>query len=240
MVCKSQTLETNQELLHDPLIAVESEPMEFRLQYRGPLPSAQATNAIKTSKHRIRKVVHKQLVHLWKGKELQALHNRTQSPDARTYAENLGAEFSVGPFNFVPLVTERLRLVSHLDILFLRREGTGSLISKPKDVYGGDLDNRLKIFLDALRVPLSIDELPTGIGPDANEQPYFYCLLEDDSLITKIQVEADKLLGDVTLDEVASGGSSMTDWEKNVHLVVKVTTRAVIFTLANMGLPELL
>jgi hypothetical protein len=137
-------------------------------------------------------------------------------------------------------VTERLRLVCHLEILFLRREGTGSLISKPKDEYGGDLDNRLKIFLDALRVPVSVDEIPSDAVPEGNEQPYFYCLLEDDALITKVQVEADRLLSDVTLDEIRVGGPRMMDWEKNVHLIVKVTTRAVMITLANLSLPGIL
>lgn len=200
--------------------------MEFRLQYEGSLPAKDSSTGVKKTKHAIRKVIHKQLAELWKSAELQELHNHRSAPDTLTYAETIGNQFSVGAFKFVPFITEKLRLVCTLDILFLlRREDADSLISKPKDVYGGDLDNRLKILLDALRIPNNEDELPSGAHPDSVEQPYFYCLLQDDSLITKFQVEADKLLRDTSPEN-----------QKAVQLIIKVTTKAVVLTIANMAL----
>ena len=83
----------------------------------------------------------------------------------------------------------------HLEILFLRREETEALITKPKDEYGGDLDNRLKIFLDALRVPLEEKEIPKNVTYDPWEPNPTICLLEDDSLITKLTIESDVLPG---------------------------------------------
>ena len=58
---------------------------------------------------------------------------------------------------------------------------------------GGDLDNRLKTLLDALRAPNDPQELPAGASPQSDEDP-FYCLLEDDKLIIGLSVTNDRLL----------------------------------------------
>ena len=68
----------------------------------------------------------------------------------------------------------QLKLVCGLDILFLRPEGD-PLIKNDGD---GDLDNRLKVIFDALRMPRERDEIPKGDRPGPTETPYFYCLLE--------------------------------------------------------------
>jgi hypothetical protein len=82
----------------------------------------------------------------------------------------------------------RLNLISELDITFLRPEAPGAIITK-----GGDIDNRIKTLLDGLRMPKDMTEIPTGDAPTADENP-FYCLLEDDTLVTRLNVDADRLL----------------------------------------------
>lgn len=80
-------------------------------------------------------------------------------------------------FNFVPLVTYELDLICGLDILFLRPISPGIL-------WAGDIDNRIKMLLDALAIPLASDDYSSR-NPAPEEQP-FYCLLEQDKLITKL------------------------------------------------------
>ena len=55
---------------------------------------------------------------------------------------------------------------------------------------GADLDNRLKVLFNALRLPSDCDEMPAH---KLSEEPV-YCLLEDDRLISEIRVTADHLL----------------------------------------------
>lgn len=52
----------------------------------------------------------------------------------------------------------------------------------------GDIDNRLKTLFDALRLPNQTNELVGYDNPAPDENPFF-CLLEDDSLITHVSVE---------------------------------------------------
>jgi len=93
----------------------------------------------------------------------------------------------VGVFEFLPLVSKRLELMATLDILMLRPEPPGQILSQ-----GGDIDNRLKTLLDALQMPRAEQISPTD-QPKVDEVP-FYCLLEDDHLITSLRVTTDRLL----------------------------------------------
>src|SRR4029077_16241829 len=88
---------------------------------------------------------------------------------------------------FLALVREKLHLVCDLDILFLRRQNPGSLICG-----GGDLDNRIKVLFDALRVPQDDNEV-RGLTPVRSGR-VFLCLTEDDKLITGFRVPTDQLL----------------------------------------------
>lgn len=94
-----------------------------------------------------------------------------------------------------------------LDILFLRRDGPGSLVRS-----GGDIDNRIKVLFDALRMPQTCDEV-CGDVPAKDEAPFFV-LLEDDKLITKVQVETNWLL------TPAMEGERIND----VQLIIRVKT----------------
>ena len=156
--------------------------MEFRLVYKGKLKG----NGNVEEKHRIRQALHPQLATLWWQKPLTDYHdllpggkNEKRSPFLRP----------LGLFQFVPLVVAVADLVAEIDITFLRPEAPGSLISSG----GGDIDNRIKTLLDALRRPQNDAELPRGAAPTETQKPFF-CLLEDDSLITHLAVTTDRLL----------------------------------------------
>lgn len=79
-------------------------------------------------------------------------------------------------------------MVAELDVTLLRPEAPGSVITQ-----GGDIDNRLKTLLDALRMPKTDAEIPKGDTPGQDEGPFF-CLLEDDNLVTHLSVTTDRLL----------------------------------------------
>jgi len=116
---------------------------------------------------------------------------------------------------YLPLVSTNIKLICELDILMLRPEPIGNLIS------GGDIDNRLKTLLDGLRMPNNIDELPKiRTNTDINDP--FYALLQDDKLISKLNVEVGQLL--------------IEDKEKNyVKIVIKAKIIPTVGIFANMG-----
>ncbi len=98
-------------------------------------------------------------------------------------------------------------LACGLDILFLRRDQPGDLIR-----HGGDIDNRIKVLFDALRMPQDAQEL-TAQKPDEGEDPFF-CLLQDDKQIIEINITTDRLLTPQT------AGENIND----VHLIIHVKT----------------
>jgi hypothetical protein len=161
--------------------------MEFRLTYEGRLPAASQNDTRATDKHRIRREISKQLAELWKTHP--RLRRDSLPPDDSDTA--LGVIRGIETFDrcgcrFLPLITNDEGIGCGLDILFLRRDQPGSLIQS-----GGDIDNRIKVLLDALRMPSHQGEIS---GP-ADEQPNpFHCLLEDDRLITEFKVTTDRLL----------------------------------------------
>ncbi len=56
----------------------------------------------------------------------------------------------------------------------------------------GDIDGQLKTIMDALRIPDSVQETANAT-PEADETPFF-CLLEDDRLVSEVHVTTDELL----------------------------------------------
>ena len=95
---------------------------------------------------------------------------------------------TLGQYQFIPLITEKLHHVARLSITMLTPEEPGRAITQ-----AGDLDNRLKTLLDALRAPKVLAEIPSDVTPDEDEKP-FYCLLEDDALISGLSITTDRLL----------------------------------------------
>jgi hypothetical protein len=104
-----------------------------------------------------------------------------------TLVEWLASQYSRCGYNFVPLVRSELSLICALNILFLRPDQPGDVLSS------GDIDGRLKTLFDALKMPKSADQLGGYTSPGGDEEPFF-CLLEDDGLITHVAVETDMLL----------------------------------------------
>ncbi len=149
--------------------------MEFRLVYRGKLRADSGGESRAREKHAIRRYLHPQLKELW------VQHSWFGDP------LSIAANFSRCGFRFIPLVRRDFGLACALDILFLRRDAPGNVIRS-----GGDLDNRVKTLFDGLRAPLQCSEL-AGAVPESGEDPFF-CLLEDDSLITDVRITTDRLL----------------------------------------------
>lgn len=185
--------------------------MTFRLVYRGPLHS----NAGATEKQAIRRALHPQLADLWQRPPLvNVAHDRGLLNPAPGQGQ-LSIIVPRGSFQFAPLVTSQLYLVCHLEILFLRPQDPGELIQ------GGDLDNRLKTLFDALQIP-DLNQI-RGDVPSTNETPFF-CLLENDRLITQFAVETDRLLEPVS--------------QSHVSLVIRVRLRATKATWISLDLVD--
>jgi hypothetical protein len=194
--------------------------MEFRLIYEGSLPSeggsSTGPHGRANDKHRLRKYFHPQMRELWKQHPDLLAQSRSYyfksnpgEPDERiiqvlpvnpmiteeprpsnlkTWVEHIADDHQLCGGRFVPLVSERGGFTCSLEILFLRRDSPGNLIQS-----GGDIDNRVKVLLDGLRMPKSPAELGNHSIDSADENPFF-CLLEDDKLITRISVTTDRLL----------------------------------------------
>lgn len=188
----------------------EDPAVEFRLSYTGPLLStqrdAQGGQVYKVNqrqnRHEIRRVFHRQLADLWQVTPFLRTGERS-GPDLVLLSklphdyrkETVAARYNMYGFNFVPLVTPELDLLCGLEILFLRPDRPGDV------VWRGDIDNRLKTLIDALKVPEPNEEYSSRTPAD-DEQPMF-CLLSDDKLITKLTVETDQLLAPTSADSVS-------------------------------------
>ena len=148
--------------------------MNFTLTYDGKLK----TNGDSQHKHEIRRAFHRQLAELWKA-----------SPFPQHGGPYEALTKPIGGYRFFPLTSAAREEVAELQITMLRpQQGPGYIIGE-----GGDIDNRLKTLFDALRMPDKPDELPAGDLPAEGENPFF-CLLENDILITGLSVRTDRLL----------------------------------------------
>lgn len=184
--------------------------MEFTLHYRGELKANRGSK----DKHILRRHFHSQLAILWQQAPLSD-RDDLLGLDKRNLESSIIQ--SVNGFDFAPLVCVKHHLVAELNITMLRPEPPGAIITQ-----AGDIDNRLKTLFDALKMPKEPTALPNGEQPNDGETPFF-CLLEDDNLITKVAVTTDRLLyGDVSKSEV--------------ELMVHVTTKTIRATIANIGL----
>jgi hypothetical protein len=180
--------------------------MEFRLTYEGLLlatqkdPVSGQADARTEHKRTLRRKFHLQLKRLWEinpylkpGYPVEFDWGSNSIPRSTrligsSIAEYLAPRYQKNAYRCVPLVRRELSLICSLEILFLRPDPPGEILAS------GDIDNRLKTLFDALRLPKGEQEL---IGYDkaaADEIPFFFCLLEDDSLITHVSVETDALL----------------------------------------------
>ncbi|RWP46723.1 hypothetical protein [Mesorhizobium sp.] len=219
--------------------------MRFRLVYEGELKANQRdphdNQPARLSEHKqaIRKVFHRQLRHLWETNWFLSTHRvfpqdyGMSRPAADTAArwgasenemisltEAVSYKHRENGYCFVPLVRKDWRLMCSLEILFLRHDPPGSVI------HSGDLDNRIKTLIDALRKPDNATELRGNETPAEGEDPFF-CLLEDDKLVTGLNVESDRFL-------VPPKGNKDID-RRQVHIVISVDVRPYDVTSFNLS-----
>lgn len=202
--------------------------MQFHLTYEGPLHGSSKNDTRPDHKHWIRRIFHKQLKKLWSENQMlrvlkhgnyvnaPAIH-----PDIPRW-QGLASRFQIGKYHFVPLVMEELALSCSLDILFLRPDPPGNLIRS------ADIDARMKTLFDALKMPRETGQLGRCQDPGEGEDP-FYCLLEDDGLITHVSITTDMLL------EATSATLSKNELINDARIVIDVKARPYTFTHGNLG-----
>jgi hypothetical protein len=184
--------------------------MRISLHYRGRLNA----NGSPSHKHDIRLRFHQQLQTLWQQFPLNEFnHWLTYKEDPNEYS----VLRTLDKYTFAPLVTGKMNGIVELSIVLLRPEKPGGLITQ-----GGDIDNRLKTLFDALTMPRHGNALPKDLDPATEPNPFF-CLLEDDNLVTSLQVRTEQLL------------------EPDVHpcevdLTIHVRTRVTAMTVGNWPL----
>lgn len=141
--------------------SLEQPAVKFRLTYDGPLKATQQEpfdgqpNRLAEHKHSIRRCFHLQLKQLWATNRFLRDHqvrdygdNGVVEPDAvyggymrsdgckiMPLSEAVAMNYVEFGYRFVPLVRESLSLLCSLDVLFLRRDYPGSVIT------AGDLGN---------------------------------------------------------------------------------------------------
>jgi hypothetical protein len=215
--------------------------MRFRLTYNGPLKSGAAnpgpmqTDKRAEHKHDIRREFHRQLKHLWTTGWL----NRTdmcivgyesllpeRAPQIipqdqwkvrRPLADFLGDIYAHSGYRFVPLVRSQIKLGCSLRILFLRRDFPAPVLT------AGDIDNRVKTLVDALRMPTLNEGVP--VTPDSDENPFFV-LLDDDRQVTHLEIEADAALAASEKDPADVSFA---------RIVISVDIRPLDFTMYNLS-----
>lgn len=209
--------------------------LRFRLTYTGELrptqrdPEAGQKDPLCQHKHRIRRNFHGQIKRLWQTHPFLSSHKVRRSTwgfpprqvskrgaewgrddkDDEPLSEVVADQYQEFGYRFLPLVRDQYYLSCSLSILFLRRDGPGSVL------HAGDIDNRIKTLIDALRRPRSAGELVGNEVPLEGEDP-FYCLMEDDKQVTHLEVETDLLLDPLTDDNAD---------QRRVHLVITVDLR---------------
>jgi len=164
--------------------------MRFVLHYRGPLKA----NGGPDHKHQIRLKFHQQLARLWQEEPLKG-HQNLLNPEPVEGRYHLRR--TVGGHVFTPLVTDEMRAVAGLKVTLLRTGAPGAILT-----HGGDIDNCLKTLFDALTMPPHPNALPKNLAPPSEDEPFLHCLLEDDKLVTSVQVVTEQLLEDAAKDEV--------------------------------------
>ena len=190
-------------LVHEALEAVwgGGQDLEFTLRYDGELAASTANNSRVPEKHAIRQHFHTQLAELWRlDRRLntlpidsipEAIRSDRFAFDVTRPVPNDTRFFyrwTQRGIAFIPLAVALRFMRCELAIRVHRYEANdykGRLLGSQ-----GDLDNQVKTLFDALRMPHNQDEVPVASTHDG---PMF-CLLEDDALVTKLTMEAKRIL----------------------------------------------
>jgi len=116
------------------------------------------------------------------------------------------------------LVNEDFGLTCGLEVLLFQHGHLEGVFSS------GDLDNRIKTLIDGLKKPQKMNAFGEYQKPSRGESP-FYCLLEDDSLVSAFSVKSDQLY-------------PINKKERNEHYVkavLSVTIRPTFLTKFNLA-----
>lgn len=220
--------------------------MKFRLHYDGPLRPSQPAGSHNQKKQKslshhkqsIRKVFHRQLKELWETNEtLKNLRvcktcGPFHSPPSQPQLGGLGrheyvhvseymkGQFDMFGYSFMPLAAKEFSLLVDLDVLFLRKDDPGNAF------HAGDIDNRIKTLIDALKMPEQKLQLGEYETPDTDEAP-FYCLIQDDDQVSSFSVSTDRLL-----DTNHANGEDDAD----VKLIISVDVKPYNVTMFNLAL----
>ncbi len=180
--------------------------MEFTLIYEGPLRS----NGDRNHKHAIREYLRPQMEHLWTLQPLAGMRDGAMGmPRPRSGDKERGWSDAANVFrtqdnrvekngvHFLPLVSQTLKLRAAIDITWFRPAAPGGVL------HSGDIDNRLKTLFDGLQIPPHSNQFPDKPIDGTAASP-FHCLLQDDALISSLNVDTRRLLraparGDVLL-----------------------------------------
>jgi hypothetical protein len=158
--------------------------VEFRLLYEGELLPSGNNKTRAPEKHAIRRSLHPQLRRQWQvnsalrqlagylGTRYDPILLETEQEQFDHGIASIGKKWSMFGYEFVPLVT------SAEDASLLNNRG--------------DIDGQVKTIFDALRLPNSPEQLG-GMKPQHDETPFF-CLFEDDKMISEVHLNADQLL----------------------------------------------
>lgn len=159
--------------------------MQFRLVYEGEIRSRQQAGL--AAVHDIRAKLAPQVKMLWEYPPLN------QSQDWLKNEGSFHACTEHDGWHFASAVSSAVGLYGEVDILILRPQPPGSIVSKQ-----GDLDNKLKTLIDALTVPTlqQVRELQR-LGLQA-PQGLMHCAFSDDNLISRLSVTSDRLLCDMS------------------------------------------
>ena len=185
--------------------------MKFKLIYYGDI----LTNPKKRAQHisDIRMQFHPQLKKLinykpWSNLTKFMMPDATKSPIITRH---------IGGIDWNPIITSNLKMIAELDILLMHPEIVG--------VPRSDIDNRVKTILDGLRCPQNEHEIgqntPRDNGP-------IYTLLDDDHLVTKLNVNTSHLLADHLFPDDAQRSPD------SVFMLIDVNVRVTEGTLENL------
>jgi hypothetical protein len=150
--------------------------VRFSLTYDGPLLSAGEKNTRVKHKNELRAFFNTQVLAV----SMLGDFGRFQMDQSKV--ASMRREFRSIPFYC--LVPRTLEASCSLTIKLMRSERPGDI------VHGGDLDNRLKTLLDALRMPTNDNEVIPEVYSETIRQhgPGVFCLLEDDSLVSDLNI----------------------------------------------------
>jgi hypothetical protein len=186
---------------------MEVTTVRFTLIYQGDLPPS--GNA--KDKWRIRREIEPQLRKLW---TLPPFDSIAKYIDPTYQPNDCYVGKKIKGIEFIPCISTRLYMRAELSVRLFSASMPGGL------VLHGDIDNRLKTLLDALSIPTE-QQIPKN--PEIDSDGRMFSLLEDDKLVTRVEVANDRLLTE-------------SDQSRNAIVLIDVHPVASTVTLANIGI----